>query len=198
MTSLVRVHDSASGLAIKQGFSYRSRVVGSELFAYSFSLAVIIGVGPPRAHVTDSQCIRSVALKMGTADGLIWFTATVPMAAVALSERLRFMELFRLAVSILRKDWERSLARSPQPFTPLSCRSEGGATDSEAVDNLCRLNISYGQKFYELMRESFPERSLRPRLQTFDPPPPESPCRAAPVNRPWFRDSLDRQLRGTQ
>ena len=45
MTSLVRVHDSVSGLAIKQRFSYRSRVVGSELFAYSVSLAVIVGGG---------------------------------------------------------------------------------------------------------------------------------------------------------
>ncbi|WLI10592.1 MULTISPECIES: hypothetical protein [Pseudomonas] len=34
MSSLVRVHDSVSGLAIKQRFSYRSSVVGSELFAY--------------------------------------------------------------------------------------------------------------------------------------------------------------------
>lgn len=55
MTSLVRVHDSVSGLAIKQRFFYRSRVVGSELFAYSFSFAVIIGGGPPRAHVMDSH-----------------------------------------------------------------------------------------------------------------------------------------------
>jgi len=45
MTSLVRVRDSVFGLAIKQGFSCRSRVVGSELFAYSFSLAVIMGWG---------------------------------------------------------------------------------------------------------------------------------------------------------
>lgn len=75
MSGLVRVHDSVSGLAIKQRFSYRSRVVGSELFTYSFSLGVIIGVGPPRPHAMDSQCIRSVALKMGTAGGLIWFAA---------------------------------------------------------------------------------------------------------------------------
>jgi hypothetical protein len=31
MISLVRMHDSVSGLAIKQCFSYRSRVVSSEL-----------------------------------------------------------------------------------------------------------------------------------------------------------------------
>ena len=75
MTSLVRVHDSVSGLAIKQGFSYCSRVVGSEFFANSLSLAVIMGVGPLRTHVMDSQCIRSVALKMGVAGSLIWFAA---------------------------------------------------------------------------------------------------------------------------
>lgn len=71
MTSLVCVHDSVSGLAIKQGFSCRSRVIGSELCIYSFSLAVINGVGSPRVHVMDSQRIRLVALKMGAAGGLI-------------------------------------------------------------------------------------------------------------------------------
>lgn len=60
------------------------------------------------------------------------------MVAAALSECLRFLAFFRLTVSILRKDWERSLARSPQPFTPLSCRSEGDATASEAADLLNR------------------------------------------------------------
>jgi len=94
--------------------------------------------------------------------------------AAALSERLRFMELFRLAVSILRKDRERSLTRSPQPFTPLLCRSEDDATASEAADFLRRSNILYGQKFYELMRESFWERSLRRRLQTFSLPPSDA------------------------
>lgn len=120
------------------------------------------------------------------------------MAAAALSERLRFMELFRLAVSILRKNWERSLARSPQPFTPLSCRPEGGATANEAVNFIYGLNVLNGQKFYELMRESFPERSLRRRLQTFDLPPSLmalSSSTSCPGYIAWWRVTDQRPVR---
>jgi len=75
MTSLVRVHDSVSGLAIKQRFSYRSRVVGSELFAYSVSLAVIVGGG--RLARTWWIPNASDRWHWGWArlGGLIWFAA---------------------------------------------------------------------------------------------------------------------------
>lgn len=72
MTSLVCAHDSVSGLEIKQGFSYRSRVVDSELFAYSFSLAVIMGWAASRAR--DGFPMHQID---GTEDGqsgdLMWF-----------------------------------------------------------------------------------------------------------------------------
>lgn len=76
----------------------------------------------------------------------------------------------RLAVRILRKDWERPLAKSLR----LLLLSQGGATAIEAVNFLHRPKILHGQKFYELMRDSFPERSLRRKLQTFPLPPSDA------------------------